>query len=81
MSKIGKREQAIIELCRKLGGRLTKKEAVEVYGSWYYHNGEKWIGEILSRLVKRNIFEREKLGVYIFRKTPISGPVEQTNLF
>ncbi len=81
MSKIGKREQHIIDLCRKNGGVLTKKEAVAAFGHWYFHNGEKWIGDILSRLVKRNVFEREKPGVYIFRKTPISGPVEQIKLF
>lgn len=81
MSKIGARERELIALCKKNGGKLTKKEAVEAFGHWYYHNREKWIGEILSRLVKRNIFEREKPGVYIIRKTPVQGPIEQTNLF
>lgn len=88
MSKIGNREREVIALCQKKGGKLTKKEAVAEFGHWYYHNCEKWIGEILSRLVKRNIFEREKNengnnipGKYMIRKTPVQGPVEQTSLF
>ncbi len=32
----------------------------------YYHNGHKYIGEILSRMVKHGMVERVKKGTYKF---------------
>jgi hypothetical protein len=56
------RQSVIIKFAQSNGGKITKKQANELLVNTYYHNGEKYIGEILSRLVKRNVFRRVKIG-------------------
>ncbi len=63
MSKIGDRQNAILAT---FSGResFTKSEAVDLLGSGYYCNASKYVGEILSRMVKRRLIRRVKRGVY-----------------
>ena len=45
-----------------------------VYGGTYYHNGEKYVGEILGRMVNAGLIERVKPGVF---RLPDKPPVKQ----
>jgi len=42
----------------------TLKEIAEAVPFYYYHNTHKYVGEILSRLVKRGLVFRIKKGVF-----------------
>lgn len=44
-------------------GEATKKEISEKFDG-YFHNGDKHIGERLSRMVNAGMLERTKKGVY-----------------
>ena len=43
---------------------LTKKQIKEITGISYYHNTDKHLGDVLSRMVKSKILKRVKKGVY-----------------
>lgn len=57
------KRQKIIEFCKKNGNRITKKDAMSLIDD-YYCNGEKHVGEVLSRLVKSGVLERIKPGLF-----------------
>lgn len=63
---LNERQKSIIKFAQGNAGKITKKQANELIAHTYYHNGEKYVGEILSRLVKRQILRREKIGHYVF---------------
>lgn len=66
-------------------GNITKKQAVEMYDHCYYYNGTKYIGEILSNMVKRGYIKRVKNGVFELGNfsNQLAGIVDknQINLF
>jgi hypothetical protein len=43
---------------------ITKKEVISLLRWSYYHNAEKYIGEMLSRMVSRGILKRVRPGVF-----------------
>lgn len=43
---------------------LTKKEIIEGAGLFYYHNGDKHAGDVLSRMCKSGLLVRIKRGVF-----------------
>lgn len=45
-------------------GTITKKQVVEALGKYYYCNGEKHVGDRLSRMVNANLLVRVKPGVF-----------------
>lgn len=47
----------------------TKKDIYHNVKFGYYHNWEKYVGETLSRMVKRQLIFREKRGVYRIKPT------------
>lgn len=57
------KQQGIIEYVRK-NKSITKKVAVEMYDDYYFHNAEKYIGEILSNMVNKRYLKRIKNGVF-----------------
>jgi hypothetical protein len=65
MSKSAERRQVIINICRQ-NGTVTKKEIVDIAqkGCWYYCNASKYVGEILSTLVKQGHLVRLKAGTF-----------------
>lgn len=63
---LNERQRKIILFARYNGGKITKKQATDLIGHSYYYNGAHYVGEILTRLVKRQILRREKIGHYIF---------------
>ncbi len=46
------------------GGSVTKKQVVSAFGRQYYCNGEKHVGDRLSRMVKSGLLIRIKPGVF-----------------
>lgn len=83
---LNERQKAIIKFAQGNGGKISKKQANELIAHTYYHNGAKYVGEILTRLVKRQVLRRESIGNYVFTGV-LSGikvepvPENQINLF
>lgn len=74
------KQRLILAFARKNEGKITKKEVMDIPGvDDYYHNGAKYVGEILTRMVKRNILIRIKPGHYEMRFKPADP--NQTSLF
>ena len=67
------KQRDILKLFRP-GFEVTKQTIVGVYGGTYYHNGEKYVGEILGRMVNAGLIERVKPGVF---RLPDKPPVKQ----
>lgn len=55
-------QKTVIRIANDNGGVVTKKQVCEVIR--YYYNTEKHVGDILSRMVKKNILKRIKPGVF-----------------
>lgn len=65
---------------------ITKRKAVELIGGDYYHNADKHVGDVLSRMVNSGLLKRIKNGVYALgdgiRKTDTEPvPENQLKLF
>lgn len=52
------------------GIEITKQTTVQNCGMIYYHNAEKYIGEILSRMVTDGIIDRVRPGVFVLPDKP-----------
>lgn len=57
-------QKIILRFAIKNNNQITKKQAVELMGHNYYHNGEKYVGEVLSRMVKSQLLKRIKNGLF-----------------
>lgn len=57
------KQQAILDEVRK-SGTITTKMANQMLAGYYYHNGEKYVGEILARMVKAGKLKRIKPGLF-----------------
>ena len=55
-------QKKIIEFARKNDNQITKKQACKLIPS--YCNIEKHVGDILSRMVRKNILKRVKKSLY-----------------
>lgn len=55
------KQKKVIAFCHANDGRITKKQAMELIDT-HYHNGDKHVGETLSRMVKAGLLIREKPG-------------------
>lgn len=77
----------ILKDAQERGGTITKKEIVEMYEHLYFCNGDKHLGDILSRMVKSGLLIREKPGVFKVGKGKKKKPAtiveieSQTKLF
>lgn len=81
--KLSEKQRVIIEYIRS-NGNITKQQAVQMLGKYYYHNGEKYVGEILSNMVKRRYIKRIKNGVFEIgsMSNQVNDPdKDQTSLF
>ena len=68
------KQKAIIKLMQDNDGKTTKAEAVILLQSQYYCNAEKYVGDILSRMVRIGLIDRVKNGVFeISKKTRNNG--------
>lgn len=53
-----------MDFARANGGQISRKQAVDLIGSNYFHNADKYTGETLARLVKNQSLIRVRPGVY-----------------
>lgn len=58
------KQKQILDFALKNENRITKKQAVELIGSYYYHNASKYVGEVLSRMVSSKLLKRIKNGLF-----------------
>jgi DNA-binding transcriptional regulator PaaX len=75
-------QSKIIEFCRTFGGEITKKQACTLIP--YYHNTEKYVASILTRMVRAGMLKRVKRGHYKAtgtRSKPVIVIENQMNLF
>jgi len=78
-------QKKIIAWARGLGGSFTKREAVERFGGDYYYNGEKHVGDRLSRMVAQKLLIRLAPGKFKIstatQKKPTGETDNQLNIF
>jgi hypothetical protein len=81
--KLTPKQAAILRECKNLGGTITKKDAVRLIGDGYYHNAEKYVGEVLATMVKSGLIVRVKMGHYKLGKGGKAATADnnQTELF
>lgn len=63
------KQKAIVQYL--MTGQKTKSQIVNRFKSWHYHNSNKHIGGILSRMVKAGQIVRIKKGVYCINEEPV----------
>lgn len=61
--KLSTKQRTVLAFIQQHGS-ITKKEAVIMIGGSYYHNKEKYVGEVLSRMVNSGILKRVKKGLF-----------------
>lgn len=76
------KQQAILDYVRT-NGNITTAVANQMLKAFYYHNHEKYISEILGRMVKNGSLNRVKNGLYELGSGKKSDYVvtNQPNLF
>jgi hypothetical protein len=63
----------LINDASKNGGKITRARAIELIGHFYYHNGPKYVSEILSRMVWAGKLNRVGRGNYELSKRQIKA--------
>jgi len=76
---LSEKQRKVIEFCHKNDGKITKKQAMDIIDTHYY-NGEKYVGNVLSRMVNAGLLIREKPGHFRVGKAK-DNVNEQTKLF
>lgn len=78
------KQKQVFEYVRK-NGKITNDQADKLIGGTYYYNSRKYVGEILSRMVKSRLLKRVKKGTYVIGERtnpkPNLTPDNQLNLF
>jgi len=78
---LSEKQKKVLEYARAHDGKITKKEAMDIIDT-HYHNGEKHVGDVLSRMVNAGLLIREKLGHFrIGKGRQVPEPENQTKLF
>lgn len=79
MRNLSPKQALILQYLRNVHS-ATLSEIIEGTGIGYYNNTKKYVGEILSRLVRQNRIRREKRGIYTISPYPNSAGI-QNSLF
>ena len=78
-------QRDIMNIVNAHGGECTKADIVAKLGGNYYCNGDKHVGDRISRMVKSGLLIRLKPGLYKIGKGKKSNPSTiaegQTSLF
>lgn len=78
------KQKKVIDFCRSNGNKITKQEAMNLIND-HYCNGDKHVGETLSRMVKAGLLNRIKPGHFELGKGTRSKPItiieNQSSLF
>ena len=62
--KLSVKQKQILDFALKNNNLITKKQAIELIGYYYLHNSQKYVGEVLSRMVKSKLLNRIKNGSF-----------------
>lgn len=57
-------QKRILQLAKDMGGTITSSVIVEALGGAYFRNPEKYVGDIVSRMVKSGLLIRVKPGAF-----------------
>lgn len=85
--KASPKQSEVLKMARDKGGDFTKQDAVDLLGHAYYHNEEKYVGEILSNMVKSGFIVRLSPGKFQLSKSRLENlkkgetDVNQKSLF
>jgi hypothetical protein len=77
------KQKKVLAFCQANGGKITKQQAMSIIDT-SYRNGEKYVGEVLSRMVNAGLLIREKPGHFKIGKmgkSKATGAENQTTLF
>lgn len=79
---LSEKQKQVLAFCHAHEGKITKKEAMTIIDT-HYCNGEKHVGNVLSRMVKTGLLTREKPGMFRIGKGIKNKPGanDQPNLF
>lgn len=58
------KQKKIIDLANMQGGTFTKQDAVLKFKDDYFHNPERYVGMVITRMVNSGMLVRLKPGVY-----------------
>lgn len=58
------KQKQILDFALKNDNKITKTEAIDLIGFYYYHNAQKHVGEVLCRMVKSKLLNRVKNGSF-----------------
>ena len=61
---ISDKQKMILEFCSKNNNQISKIQAVQLIGNCYFLNAPKYVGEVLSRMVKSQLLKRIKNGLF-----------------
>jgi hypothetical protein len=75
---MSKYQKQIINYALANNGRISKVEAVNLIGGNYFHNAEKYTGEVLTRMIKAKVLNRVRRGMY---ELPTGNGGQQFGLF
>jgi len=57
-------QKKVLKLAQDMGGTVVSSAIVEALGGAYFHNPEKYVGDIVGRMVKSGLLIRVKPGVF-----------------
>lgn len=57
-------QKKVLKLAQDMGGTVVSSTIVEALGGAYFRNPEKYVGDIVSRMVKSGLLIRVKPGVF-----------------
>jgi hypothetical protein len=62
--KPSEKQKQILDFALKNDNKITKKEAIDLIGHNYFLNAQKYVGEVLTRMVKSHLLKRIKNGQF-----------------
>jgi len=80
---VSEKQRIILDYASKNDNKISKKEAIVLIGHNYFLNAEKYVGEVLSRMVNSNLLKRVKNGQFeieLKRKQTVTNVVNSNQL-
>lgn len=69
MRKPINKQQEIIDFAKNNGDTISTSQAIKLLEKYYYSNADKYIGEILKRMVNNAKLIKTHRGIYKINKT------------
>ena len=78
---ITEKQKKILQFAYNNENKVTSKNALELIGNDYYCNSEKYVSEVLSRMVKSGLLKRVKKGSFEILKKQTVYNISNPNQF